>query len=227
MPRRTTVGFLHTAEEHVATFARLLGRIAPPLRGAHVVDVDLLDDARARGGDDPDVRARLGARLDELDDRGAGVIVCTCSTLGPFAERGRSGVAGDGTPPVLRVDRPAAEQAASLARWRPDTRGRIGLVATLATAAAATRPLLADEPDLTVLDALVPDGWLAVAAGERERAVRVVADAARELAGRVDVVLLAQVGLAGAAERLTDLRVPVLTTPRPAVIAAVDTLTRP
>jgi hypothetical protein len=44
----TTVAFLHTADLLIPTFSALLNEIAPASADAHLVDADLLDDARAR-----------------------------------------------------------------------------------------------------------------------------------------------------------------------------------
>ena len=101
-----TVGFLHTAETHVPTFRDLLREVAPSMVDVHLVDPELLADAR-RGGVDGAVRERLRHRLCELARLHADVVLCTCSTL--------SGAAEQLTPhvgvPVLRVDRPLAEAA--------------------------------------------------------------------------------------------------------------------
>jgi hypothetical protein len=55
----TVIGFLHTAEVHVATFRRLFAELAPPgLDDLHLVDESLLADAR-RTGSAPGLAGRL------------------------------------------------------------------------------------------------------------------------------------------------------------------------
>ncbi|WP_433793214.1 hypothetical protein [Actinoplanes sp. CA-252034] len=78
----TTIGFLHTAEVHVATFRGLFAELAPPgLDDLHLVDEALLADARRTGA-----APGLAGRLEELAAAGADLIVCTCSTIGGAAE---------------------------------------------------------------------------------------------------------------------------------------------
>jgi hypothetical protein len=78
----TTIGFLHTAEVHVATFRGLFTELAPPgLTDLHLVDESLLADARRTGS-----APGLAGRLHELATAGADLIVCTCSTIGADAE---------------------------------------------------------------------------------------------------------------------------------------------
>ncbi|BEL10139.1 aspartate/glutamate racemase family protein [Actinoplanes sichuanensis] len=204
----TTIGFLHTAEVHVATFRGLFAELAPPgLDDLHLVDEALLADAR-RTGSAPGLAERLG----ELAAAGADLIVCTCSTIGADAEA---------TPevgvPVMRLDRPMAEAAVS-------TGGRIVVVATVestleptvalirAAAASAGRPVVVTaSPCLTA--------WRHFEAGDIATYDKEIAEHVRALAGEADAIVLAQAGMAGAATLLSDL--PVLTSPRAAVEAAL------
>lgn len=123
-----TIGFLHTAAVHVATFDRLTHQESAVVATQHVVDETLLDRARAHGI--ASVATDVAARLDELRDRGADVIVCTCSTIGGLAEQ----VSGDAS--TFRVDRPMARAAVAVAVAVAVTAGaaagsRIGVVAAV------------------------------------------------------------------------------------------------
>jgi hypothetical protein len=80
----TVVGFLHTSDVHVGTFRALLAEHAPKLGAVDAVDQTLLNDALDRGIDD-DVRRRVETHVRGLRERGAVVVVCTCSTLGGVA----------------------------------------------------------------------------------------------------------------------------------------------
>jgi hypothetical protein len=228
-----TVGFLHTAEVHVATFDGLVAAQHPGARTWHAVAPDLLADARRAGtgtadetGDDTgddiagappagDLGRRTLAALTGLVEQGADVVVCTCSTLGPVVERlaERVGV------PVLRVDRPMARAAVACGPV-------VGVVAALASTVGPTRDLLDDEASRDggreVVAVVVPGAWDAFEAGDTDGYERLVEAAARALAPTVDVVVLAQASMAGAADRLRDLGLTVLTRPGPAVRAALE-----
>jgi Asp/Glu/hydantoin racemase len=206
-----SLGFLHTAEVHVDTFDALVGRAATTM---HVVEPDLLDRAR-REGLTPAVESGVRSALAELGARGADVIVCTCSTLGPIAE----GVASEVAVPVLRVDRPMARRTVAAGQ-------RIGVVAAVESTLEPTRALLEDEarragvvPVLTEL--CVTSAWASFESGDTAAYLAAIADAARALAEVVDVVVLAQASMAGAVDLLGDVDVPVLVSPRLAVESAL------
>jgi Asp/Glu/hydantoin racemase len=210
----TAVGFLHTADVHVETFRRLLGELAPGWRDVHVVDAALLASARDRGVDEA-VEARLHARLSELAAAGPRVIVCTCSTLSGHAERMSPRL----PVPVLRIDRPMAEQAVALGR-------RIAVVAAVASTLAPTRELLRESAsaagvDVALVDAPCLDAWALFEAGRLDEYARRVAAHARQVAADADVIVLAQASMAPAAALLRDLDTPVLTSPQAAVARAV------
>src|SRR5512143_944105 len=127
------LAFLHTAGSHVANFERLVREVDPDLQCRHAVDEELLAAATAAGGVDAALAARIAAAIDTLRAAGARVVVCTCSTIGDAAEAGSREAA-----PVLRIDRPMAEEAV---RREPGGAGlpprRIAVVAALDTALAA------------------------------------------------------------------------------------------
>jgi hypothetical protein len=203
------IGFLHTAEVHVATFRGLLAELGPQHRDIHVVDAGLLATAR-RDGITAEVKAGLADRMREL--AGAEVIVCTCSTLGEQAE-----LLGDGT--VLRADRPMAEAAVAAGP-------RIAVVVSTASTLEPTMSLLRSTADragteVTLIEAPCPGAWALFLAGDLDGYARTVADHARGAATGADVVVLAQASMTPAAALLTDLLVPVLTSPRTAVAEAV------
>jgi Asp/Glu/hydantoin racemase len=217
-PRVGTIGFLHTADAHVRAFRTLLAERDPRLLQAHLVDTGLLAAARRDG-----VVAVSGAvedRLRRLLRDGADVVVCTCSTIGAQAEVvGRA--AGI---PVLRVDRPMAEAAVRAGR-------RIAVVNSLEEAAATVHPLLREcaaafGRDVELVDVECHDTWSSFEDGDLLTYATGVADAVRRAvlgsAERIDVVVLAQASMEGAAPLLRDLSVPVLTTPRLAVESAVE-----
>jgi hypothetical protein len=209
-----TVAFLHTADVHVATFSGLLGEVAPGAMAVHLVDAELLSDAR-RYGLDVGVEARVLARLQELAVREPGAILCTCSTLGGSAER----LAREIETPVVRIDRPVAESAVAHG-------GRVALVVAIDSTLAPTRQLFEEcaasaGTDVTLVDAPCRDAWERFEAGDQAGYLDRVARHVRGLAGDVDVVVLAQASMAPAADLLADLSIPVLSSPRPAVLRAL------
>ena len=214
-PDVRTVAFLHTADVHVATFSGLLSEVAPGAMDVHLVDAELLSDAR-RQGVDAGIESRVLARLRELAVREPGAIVCTCSTLSGSAER----LAHEIETPVVRIDRPMAEIAVAYG-------GRVALVLAIDSTLAPTRQLFEEcaanaGSDVTLVDAPCLDAWERFEAGDHAGYLDRVARHVRDLADDVDVVVLAQASMAPAANLLGDLSIPVLSSPRLAVLRAVE-----
>jgi Asp/Glu/hydantoin racemase len=130
----TTIGFLHTAGVHVATFDRLVSERAPGAGTVHDVRVDLLDAARRRGLADPVIAEGIAQSIATLERQGADVIVCTCSTISGLAERPPAPPHA----PVLRIDRPMAASAVRDGR-------RIAIVAAVESTIEPTLSLLREE----------------------------------------------------------------------------------
>ena len=188
-----TLAFLHTADVHVATFSGLASEVAPGAMDVHLVDAQLLSDARRRGLD-AGVEARVLARLRELAVREPGAIVCTCSTIGGSAER----LAQEIGTPVVRIDRPMAESAVAHG-------GRVALVVAVDSTLAPTRQLFEEcaanaGSDVTLVDAPCLDAWERFEAGDHAGYLERVARHVRGLADDVDVAVLAQASMAPAAD---------------------------
>jgi hypothetical protein len=209
------VGFLHTAQVHVATFEALSRELLPSARLVHRVDPEALELAREDGTGER-VRAVVAGHLSELRAAGCGVVLCTCSTLGEVAE----GLSGDGLE-VIRIDRPMLRRAVTLGL-------RIGVVAALTSTVEPTTRVLAEEAAdagaaISLEVSVVADAWDAFLRGDAEDYLSRIAQAARALSSRCDVVVLAQASMEPAAALLAGLGTPVLTSPRSAVeaVAAV------
>jgi hypothetical protein len=87
----------------------------------------------------------------------------------------------------------------------------------------ATRALLEESAHgpVTILPVPCLTAWPAFASGDLPAYARMVAEAAREAAPGVEVIVLAQASMTPAADLLAGLGIPVLTSPRSAVEKAV------
>ncbi|WP_137991990.1 arylsulfatase [Streptomyces vilmorinianum] len=210
-----SLALLHTSAVHVPVFDGLRDRDHPGLALRHLVAEDLLVRARAEGPE-----AVAGAVRDALAEAvagGAGVVLCTCSTLGGVAERSAAAVGVR----VLRVDRPMAAEAVRAER--------IVVVAAVESTLEPTLDLLREEsgdrtPALTTL--LVDGAWDRFLAGDRDGyldAVAAALDGVDPTGG--GVIVLAQASMADAAERTTT-PLPVLSSPRLGLAAAAAAVRR-
>lgn len=201
------LAMLHTSPVHIPVFEALRDQDHPGLELHHLVHEDLLDRAREEGP--AAVAPAVATVLTSAVAQGASVVLCTCSTIGGVAEACADGLGV----PVLRVDRPMAAAAAAA--------DRIVVVATVRSTLEPTAALIREEAagravELRTL--LVEDAWERFEAGDRVGyldAVSAALDAVRD----ADVIVLAQVSTADAADRTTT-PVPVLSSPRAGLRAA-------
>jgi len=209
-----TLTFLHTSPAHIATFDALLADLAAGVPARHIVDESLLREARAEGAITPQLVRRVEATIREAAMTGAAVILCTCSTLGGTAVSVETRDAI-----VLRVDRPMAEQAVA-------TGERIIVAAALASTLGPTRALLDDVArqggkPIRLIDALCAPAWVMFERGDHDGYLRAIAARLEQVAGEGDVIVLAQASMAGATRFCPSLPVPVLSSPRLGLEAAV------
>ncbi|WP_134323352.1 aspartate/glutamate racemase family protein [Cumulibacter soli] len=207
-----TIGFVHTAKAHVDTFDALVHTSSASTRTVHVIAEDLL--ARARHyGQGSDLLVDVQAAVTQLAELGADVVVCTCSTLGPIAERTSS------TVPVVRVDRPMAQAAVSIGT-------RIAVIAALESTLLPTRVLLTEEAheagtSIEIVEIFARNAWREFGSGNMASYAAQIAKEARRVSLTVDVVVLAQASMTEALPLLDDMSTIVLTSPQLAVETAI------
>ncbi|GAA3367858.1 aspartate/glutamate racemase family protein [Streptomyces sannanensis] len=213
------LALLHTSPVHVPVFDALRDRDHPGLALRHLVHEGLLDRAREAGPEA--VAAELRVLLGEAVAEGATAVLCTCSTIGAVAEASGAALGV----PVLRVDRPMAAAAVAVA---PDRLAvRIAVVAAVESTLGPTAALITEEAErlgrtVELRSLCVEGAWARFESGDRDGYVDAVAAAVDVIAG-ADAVVLAQASMADAAHR-TRTAVPVLSSPRPGLSAAVAAL---
>ncbi|WP_030793197.1 hypothetical protein [Streptomyces sp. NRRL S-920] len=225
------LGLLHTSSVHIPVFDGLRDAHHPDLELRHHVVESLLERARVEGPDavTPQVRAALVAA-----GEGAAAVLCTCSTIGGVAEA----LGAEVGVPVVRVDRPmaAAAVAAGSSGGGAGLGGarvggpRVVVLATVESTLGPTVALVEEEARkagrAAVVRAVVVDGaWERFAAGDSEGCLALVARAVSEVRAAdadagADVVVLAQVSMAGAERLVPEGAVRVLSSPRVGLDAA-------
>ncbi len=220
----TALQLLHTAEVHVATFDRLLKQSGTSARWGHHVAEELLERARGEG-----LTASLRDELREAlrglakSCTGNGLILCTCSTLGGLAEE----MSGEIGRPVLRLDRALAE--AALAKANQTKENRVTVLCAVASTIEPTKTLFEDvarsmEWKGKMELELVEDVWDLFLGGDNTGYLQKIAEVIRVVEPKSDVVVLAQASMAGAAELLPDIQVPILSSPKLGVEKALAML---
>ena len=208
-----TLALIHTSATLVPVFQELCKTSLPAVSTFNIVDDSLIKDVIAKGKLTAHTARRVVDHVGSAEAGGADYILVTCSSIGAAVEA----AAALTEVPVLRVDQPMADLAVQ-------TGERIGVIATLPTTLNPTsdlvrrRALLADKK-IALTSRLCEGAFEALMSGDPARHDAMVAAALRELAGGVDVILLAQASMARVVDTLApeDRRVPILASPPQAV----------
>lgn len=215
------LGLIHTSATLVPVFAALCKERLPGVATFNIVDDSLVRAIGAKGALTADIARRVAAYIQSAESGGADHILVTCSSIGPAVEAAAPFCAV----PVLRVDQPMADRAVQTGR-------RIGVIATLPTTLHPTSDLVRRRAALAgreiALTARLCEGaFEALMAGDAVTHDAKVAAALRELAGAVDVILLAQASMARVVDSLPEAerRIPILASP-PLAIEHLATLVK-
>lgn len=206
---------LHTTEGNVAAFTDLLAETAPDVPARHVLRDDLLKAAFAAGALTDAIRNETSDALVALATDEAGLVLCTCSTIGPGADDANEAA----VVPVLRIDRPMMVEAL-------ETGARIAVAATFATTMAPTLDLLRKTAQElgrkpVIQEFLFDEARAAFEAGNTEDYLNIIADGLNEAARNADVIVLAQASMAPALQRMSEMPVPILSSPQSGLNEAV------
>lgn len=208
--KKKRLTLIHTSAIMIPVFSQLCQELLPEIETVHLVDESLLKDILKDGGLGKSTARRVVNHILSADQAGTDAILVTCSSIGKAAEIGRELVES----PVIRVDEPMAKKAIETGR-------RIGVVATLPSTLNPTVDLILRQAadDLVVMAKLCEGAFEAVISGDTATHDKIVSGGILELAGQVDVIVLAQASMARAAGTLPvdQVRVPVLSSPRLAV----------
>ena len=187
-----TVVFVHTVQPLLPVFSQLGAELLPGVKLYHILDEPMLERVKRRCGLTTEDGARLAEHIKGAVAINADAALVTCSTISPVVDMIRTSAAI----PVLKIDEAMIREAVGLGR-------RVGVIATAATTLEPTRSLLEAEAarqgtTVTTELVLVEGAIAALFAGDGEIHDRLVSRAALEVAGRSDVVVLAQASMARA-----------------------------
>jgi aspartate/glutamate racemase len=203
------LGMIHTSATLVPVFEQLCKEMLPNVPVFNIVDDSLIKDVIAHDHLRPATARRLVQHVAAAEDAGADVILVTCSSIGRAVET----AANLSRVPVLRVDRPMAEEAVATGR-------RVGVIATLRTTLEPTAELVercaAEIGQEIELTARLCDGaFEALMAGNAARHDELVLAALEQLSSQVDVIALAQASMARVVATIPaeKKRVPILASP--------------
>jgi Asp/Glu/hydantoin racemase len=209
------VAFIHTVGFLVEHFRSLMRDALPKTDCFHILNESLLQDL-LRDGPSSSITRRIVDQAALACDAGAGLIVFTCSSTSPAINIARKVV----TVPILKIDDPLMTRAV-------DSGTQIGLVCTTKSTLGPSQDLLrqhaaAAGKTVEIEPLLLSEAYDALIAGDRAKHDGIVLAAAKDLATRVDTIVLAQASLAHLAKPLSDVTAaPVLASP-PLLMAEIS-----
>ncbi len=208
--KRKTLGLIHTSATLVPVFAQLCRERLPGVEVFNLADDSLIKDVIRHNQLTPTTARRVVQHVASAAEAGADFILVTCSSIGRAVET----AAGLVNVPVLRVDQPMADRAVQTGR-------RIGVIATLPTTLEPTADLIQRRAQkagraVELTSRLCEGAFDALMSGDAVAHDTLVATALRELAGQVEVIVLAQASMARVVETLPpeDRRGPILSSPQ-------------
>ena len=210
------LAFVHTIPANIETFDALVGELAPDIPVRHALHGELLKEALDAGELTADIRRRTAEAVVKEAEKGAAVVLCTCSTVGPGADD----AAGLTATKVMRIARPMAEAAVR-------TGARIGVAATVSTTLGPTLDLLSDaaaraDEDIDLRPVVFEEARAKLMEGDTESYLRIIAEGLHLVAKDSDVIVLAQASMAPALAQCQNIEVPILTSPRSGLEAAIQ-----
>lgn len=211
------IGFVHTGVAIADMFKPMIAERLPGIATFHIVDDSLIQDLLHEERFTPSILKRLCNQVELAEEAGAEMIMVTCSSIAPGVDVARKMV----SVPVMKVDEPMAEKAVSFS-------DRIGVMATAKTTMTPSVNLIQEKADqagkkVTIHPTLSSDAFDCFLKGDMQNHDRIVTEAARELKGKVGVIVLAQASMGHLADAIQEIAaVPVLKSPPLAMDALVE-----
>ena len=210
MPKK--IAILHTSFVFVSVepvITDLISDLIPDAEVIHFVDSDVLATVVREQGISTKSEERMTHLAEAAEAAGADIIFSACSSLGPALDVAARHV----HTPVLKIDEAMALRAA-----REGT--RIGVLATVPTTLRPTSDLIQAKADeigrsVTIDQRLAEGAFSILMSGDRDKHDALVLEQAKDLAEKVDLIVLAQASMSRLAGLLQEqTKVPVLSSPR-------------
>lgn len=177
---------------------QLVAAEIPDCRLINIADDALIQDVIKAGGPTVGVTRRMLGYYQAAEDAGADVILNTCSSIGEVADIGKK----CSKVPLVKIDDAMTRLAVNIG-------SRVGVIATLPTTLGPTVRLVQRKADeinkqITVVEGLAIGAFEALMAGKADEHDALILKTAQDIAGQVDVIVLAQGSMAKMQEKLAQ-----------------------
>jgi Asp/Glu/hydantoin racemase len=203
---------IHTVPGIIPVLNDLVALHLPGWRSFNMLDESLLRNTIHEGALSRQTMRRVATHIWSAIDAGASAVLVSCSSLGAAVDAA--------TPlcpvPLFRIDEGMAIEAIRRGK-------RIGVLATLATTLEPTSSLIQRHAhrmgrEISLTSRLCEGAFDRLQAGDRAVHDAVIRETLTSLLGEADVIVLAQASMANAVREMTDMPVPVLTSPELGVL---------
>ncbi len=200
---------IYTADALVNPLKKLHKEIIPESKMINIVDDSLIQEVIENGKVTLGVKRRVLKYYEAaIYDIKADVILNTCSSVGELVDIANEFF----DKPIIKIDEPMAVEAVKKAK-------KIGVLATLPTTLNPTIRLLKKQAvkinkECEIVNGLAKGAFHALLEGNNDKHDRLIIETAKDIAEKVDVLVLAQGSMARMKDTLTDIAgKPVLTSP--------------
>jgi len=207
-----TIALLHTSFVFLnveKSLMQMLSEVLSKVRSFNIVDDALLADVISEGRVTPAITRRVCFYCMAAEARGANAILSLCSSVGDAVDVARNLV----RIPILKIDDAMTERAVSAAET-------IGVLATVPSTLDPTIRLLQSKANLihrqVKAEPILCEGAFDILmSGAKEKHDQIVLEKARSVAGRFDVLLLAQASMARLGDKMSEeVAKPVFSSPK-------------
>lgn len=200
------IGLIHATLNSVQPMVEAFRRYEPSVALAHFLDEGLIRVAEKQGGVTPKLLRRFVNLAAKAEESCVDGILVACSLFSSHV----TAVSPLFSVPLVSVDRAMLEHAVAIGT-------SIGVIATVAAAGPNTarqiEEIAKQSGKRIAIEVTVCADAFAKLATDPVAHDLLIREQAIRLAEKVDVVVLAQISMARAVERLADIKVPVLTSP--------------
>ena len=205
------VVLIHTSPVSLNDLKALFKEIIPEVEMVNIIDDSLLDEVKKNGKINANIISRMCAYVQVAKTLKPDLIFNQCSSVGEAFDIARK----QADCKTLKIDEAMAEKAVSMG-------SKIGVVATVASTVKPSSNLVRTKAleagkEVTVNEYLVDGALDILMSGDVDKHNELVIEAIRKAEAENDVVVLAQGSMTAIVPLLSDIKKPVLTSPRLAV----------
>lgn len=205
---------IHTSLVSHDELKNLFKEIIPEAEVRNIVDDTLLAEVSKNGAITPAIVRRLGKYVQEAELLGADLIFNQCSSMGRAIDIVKNSI----TTPILKIDQEMADTAVTLGN-------RIAVIATVKSTVDPSCDIVkkageAAGKNVEIVPVLVDGALDVLMSGDREKHNRLVREAVLKAEKTCDVIVLSQGSMTVLLPELSDVKKPVLSSPRMGVMRA-------